>query len=240
VDAYLADWAARAWAAMAKLSVLAPADLATVNVAALDDLGVLAARYRAGAPQVLKTRATVPVTEALELRTFGSFTIHTTLDLQLLHRHWLVDWSRATVDPALGQNGHFSVSLSWPERAAILAADGTPLSPAAPPTSVVIGLEGTYIKNPTSLTTSLVAAGASASAVASAIAAATAAPTGFEPVFTVPWLRYEQLRPALYPIPGVFFRDNGGASSTTPPDLVGVVGTLGAITKAELKILGPP
>ncbi|MGD0083773.1 MAG: penicillin-binding transpeptidase domain-containing protein [Acidimicrobiales bacterium] len=239
VSTYLSDWSARDWAAMAKLCEDPPADFATVNAGAVADLGVVTARYSAGPLTTGRSRATVPVTESLKLRSFGPFTIHTKLALRLLRGHWRVEWSRATIDPALGTDGRFSVSLTWPERAAILASDGTPLSPESP-TGVVIGLEGAYIKNPTSLTASLVAAGAPVSAVASAIAAARTAPTAFEPVFTVPWSRYEQLRPTLYPVPGVFFQSVGGASSTTPADLVGVIGTLGAITKVDLKSLGAP
>jgi len=201
---------------------------------------VVAARYNAGPLTTHKSRATVAVTESLKLSTLGLFTIRTVLDLRLLRGYWRVDWSRATIDPALGTRGRFSVSLSWPRRSAILAANGRPLSPASPPTSVVIGLEGAYIKSPTSLTASLIAAGAPASAVASSIAATKAAPTTFEPVFTVPLSRYEQLRPTLYPIPGVFFQSVGGNSSSTPADLVGVIGTLGPITKTELKHLGTP
>ncbi|HXY42863.1 MAG TPA: penicillin-binding transpeptidase domain-containing protein, partial [Acidimicrobiales bacterium] len=133
-----------------------------------------------------------------------------------------------------------SLSLTWPKRAAVLAANGASISPSAPPASVVIGLEGTYIKRPGSVAASLVAAGARASVVASAVAAATASPTAFEPVFTVSWSRFEQLRPTLYPIPGVFFQAVGGGTSSTPPDLVGVVGTLDEITGSQLKRLGAP
>ena len=205
-------------------------------MAALD---TVASRFGSGTVNIDKSRATVPVTESLTLAALGPFTIHTTLDLHLLRGHWLIEWSRGTIDPALGTNGHFSVSLSWPARAAVLAADGAPISPSSP-ASVVVGLYGTYIKSPSSLSASLVAAGAPATAVATAIARAKASPRTFEPVFTVPWTRYEQLRPTLYPVAGVFFQGVGGPSSSTPVDLVGVVGTLGAITKAELKNLGAP
>jgi cell division protein FtsI/penicillin-binding protein 2 len=239
VTAFLSDWSAHDWAAMAKLSEDPPADLATVNADALADLGVVAASYRPGAETIDKNRATVPVTETLNLRTLGNLAIHTTLELRLLGGRWRTEWSRATVDPALGASGRFSVSLTWPERAAVLAADGTQLSPGSP-ANVVIGVEGTYVKDPASLAASLVAAGATPAAVASAITAAKSAPTTFEPVITVDWARYEQLRPTLYPVPGVFFQGVGGGSSSTPADLVGVIGTLGRITKAELKHLGAP
>jgi len=239
VSAFLSDWSTHDWAAMAKLCQDPPADLAALSAGALAALDTVASRLGSGTENIDKSRATVPVTESLTLAALGPFTIHTTLDLHLLRGHWLIEWSRGTIDPALGTNGHFSVSLSWPARAAVLAADGAPISPSSP-ASVVVGLYGTYIKSPSSLSASLVAAGAPATAVATAIARAKASPRTFEPVFTVPWTRYEQLRPTLYPVAGVFFQGVGGPSSSTPVDLVGVVGTLGAITKAELKNLGAP
>jgi hypothetical protein len=239
VSAFLSDWSARDWAAMAKLCEDPPADLAAVNAEAISALGVLSAHYASGTVSIDKSRASVPVTESLTLTAFGPFTIRTKLELHLLRGDWRIEWSRGTIDPALGAAGQFSVSLSWPARAPVLAADGTPISPS-PPGSVAIGLYGTYIKSPSALSASLVAAGAPAAAVAAAIAAAKLAPSTFESVFTVPWSRYEQLRPTLYPVPGVFFQGIGGGTSSTPADLVGVVGTLGAITRAELKSLGAP
>jgi hypothetical protein len=238
-SAYLADWSTHAWTAMAELSEDPPSDFATVDAGALEDLGVISAHYRAGPARINKLVATVPVTESLTLRTLGPFTIHTSLGLRLLRGHWRVVWTRATVDPALGKTGRFSVSLDWPTRAPILTADGTPLSPSTP-SNVVIGLEGTYLKDATTVAAALVAAGAPADAVTTAIATSKAAPTTFQPVFSVPWARYEQLRPTLYSIPGVFFQAMGGSSTSTPADLVGVIGTVGAITKAELKHLGAP
>ncbi|MGA3004031.1 MAG: hypothetical protein ABSE20_20135, partial [Acetobacteraceae bacterium] len=37
------------------------------------------------------------------------------------------------IDPALGATGRFSVSFTWPRRAAILAAAGTPIAPCEVP-----------------------------------------------------------------------------------------------------------
>ncbi|MGH9298945.1 MAG: penicillin-binding transpeptidase domain-containing protein [Acidimicrobiales bacterium] len=179
------------------------------------------------------------MTETFSPAGYSKLSLHSTVSLRLRRGHWKVQWTRATVYPALGTDGRFSVSHKWLPRAAILAADGTTLS-AGTPASVVVGIEGHYIKNLASLTSSLESEGATASEVTSAIAASKANATTFEPVFTVSWTRYEQIRPTLYPLPGVFFQGSGGASSTTPADLVSVVGTVGAITKSQLKALGAP
>ncbi len=239
LSAFLADWSKHSWSAMADLVKSPPAGFATANAAALRALGAVSESFRIANDQTTGARATASVTESLELHVLGSWTIHTTVQLSLLHDHWKVVWSPATMDPALGKSGHFAVRFTWPPRAPVLAADGTAISPSVP-TSVVIGLYGKYVKDVSSLTRALVAAGAPAGDVRSAIAAATADPDIFESVFSVSWVRYEQLRASLYPVPGVFFHAIGGVQSSTPAPLVGVVGSLGAITAPELKHLGPP
>jgi cell division protein FtsI/penicillin-binding protein 2 len=224
---------------MATLVAKPPADFSAVNAAVLPDLAATKVTYVLGPVKTTGARAKATVTATYQLPVVGPWVVKSTLHLALRGGVWKVLWSPATIDPVLGTDGHFVLKVEWPQRAAVLAADGTPISPSVP-TSVVIGLYGRYITNRTSLTRSLVAAGAPPSAVATSIGNALATPTVFVPVFTVTWPRYEQLRAALYPVPGVFFEARGGASTSTPAPLVGVVGTLGAITKAELHQLGPP
>ncbi len=237
-NAFVDAWSHRSWSTMAALVQDPPSDFASLNKAALRTLHVTAASYETGATSTKGARAVAPVTETLQLSALGPFLIHTTLRLALVHDRWRVLWSPSTIDPALGTTGHFSLRYRWPVRAPVLAANGTPISPASP-AAVVIGLYGSYIKNVSTLKRSLVAAGARPAAAAAAIAAAQAAPSTFEPVLTVGWSTYERLRPSLYPVPGVFFQAVGGGPGTPAP-LVGVVGTLGAITRQELKVLGPP
>jgi cell division protein FtsI/penicillin-binding protein 2 len=217
-----------------------PADFAATNEAVLTALGVASGSYTLGKVKTAGVHATAEVTESYTVPVLGPWAIETTLSLVLSHDHWRVLWSPATIDPALGAGDKLALQYSWPERAAVLASDGTSISPSLP-TSAVIGLEGDSFKgNTVSLAASLVAAGAPEAAVKSAIASAEDDPSAFVPVFTVDWGRYEQLRPTLYPIPGVFFEEQGGTGSSTPAPLVGVVGSLGAITAAQLKQYGTP
>jgi hypothetical protein len=238
--AFVAAWGQRDWTAMERLVKNPPADFAATNEGVLTTLGVASASYTLGPVTTAGARATAEVTESYTVPVLGPWAIETTLDLVLSHDQWRVLWSPATIDPALGAGDKLSLQYSWPARAAVLASDGTPISPSLP-TSVVIGLEGDSFKdNTVSLAASLVGAGAPAAAVRSAIASAENDPSGFIPVFTVDWGRYEQLLPTLNPIPGVFFQAQGGTGSTTPAPLVGVVGLLGAITAAQLKQYGAP
>ena len=128
--------------------------------------------------------------------------------------HWLVSWSPATIAPPLRAGDKLTVTTTWPARAAIEGAGGMPLTGQAQ--QVTIGVEGSLVKDATSLTSALVAAGATAQQAGTAITAAKAHPTFFEPVFTVPQARYEQLKPTLYPIPGTVFSRPRRAQAITP------------------------
>jgi len=138
----------------------------------------------------------------------------------------------------LGAGDRLSLQTTWPARAAILGADGTPLTSQGQ--VVTIGVEGALIKDAASLRSALVAAGAPADAASAAITAAKAHPTYFEPVFTVTRARYDQLKPTIYPIPGTVFQASTALSSVTPGLTAGIVGTVGPVTAQELSQLGAP
>ena len=156
----------------------------------------------------------------------------------LVQGKWLVKWSPATIAPQLPAGGQLSLQTTWPARAAILGADGTPLTSQGQ--VVTIGVEGARIKDAASLRSALVAAGAPAAAVSTALTAARTHPTYFEPVFTVTRARYEQLQPTIYPIPGTVFQSSTALSAVTPGLTAGVVGTVGPVTAQELSQLGAP
>jgi cell division protein FtsI/penicillin-binding protein 2 len=237
-NAYLAAWARQDWAAMRQLTSDPPADFTSVNQAAFRNLTVRQAGFAAGPMQTNNSAASAPITERLTLAGLGTITIKSTLHLVLAQSKWLVKWSPATIAPRLGSGDQLSLQTSWPARAAILGAHGTPLTSQGQ--VVTIGVEGARIKDAASLQSALVAAGAPVGTVSTAIAAAKAHPTFFEPVFTVTRSRYNQLEPTIYPIPGTVFQSSTALSAVTPGLTAGVVGTVGPVTAQELSQLGAP
>jgi cell division protein FtsI/penicillin-binding protein 2 len=105
---------------------------------------------------------------------------------------------------------------------------------------VIIGVEGIYVTDPTSLTAALTAAGASTQEINDALIGAKANPTYFEPVFTVTKARYLQLKATLYPIPGTVFQATSALAAITPGLAAHLVGSVGPITAQELHELGAP
>ena len=237
-NAYLTAWARQDWAAMRRLASDPPTDFTAVNQAAFRDLTVRQASFTAGTTRTSNSSASTPVTERLTLAGLGAITISSALHLVLTQGKWLVKWSPATIAPQLRAGDQLALQTTWPARAAVLGAHGTPLTSQGQ--VVTIGVEGARIKDAGSLRSALVAAGAPAAAVGTAIAAAMAHPTFFEPVFTVTRARYNQLEPAIYPIPGTVFQSRTALSAITPGLAAGVVGTVGPVTAQELGQLGAP
>jgi cell division protein FtsI/penicillin-binding protein 2 len=234
---YLADWARRDWSGMRSLVASPPADYAALNAAALTDLTVRQATYQAGPMQVSGNTAREPVSEHLQLTGIGAVTIKTVLRLVKGSSAWQIDWSPATIAPQLKHGDRLALQVTWAPRAQILGAGGAPLTTLAP--VVTVGLEGQRIKNAGAVRAVLIAAGAPPEAVTAALQGAKAEPTWFEPVYTVSWARYQQLKPTIYPIPGTVFQTLHERAPITA-GLGYVVGSAGPVTAQELQHLGPP
>ncbi len=234
---FLAAWAGRDWHAMRSLVADPPANFAAVNEAALTDLSVRRATYQAGQLHGSGDSATEPVAEHLALTGIGTITIKTVLRLTDANSGWLVKWSPATIAPQLEPGGSLSLQVNWPARAQILGADGAPLTTQAP--MVIVGVEGSLIKDARAVQQVLLAAGAPAAALATALNGAKAEPTWFEPVYTITQARYQQLEPTIYPIPGTVFQTTSARTPITP-GLADVVGSVGPVTAQQLQELGPP
>jgi hypothetical protein len=237
-SAYLTAWAGQNWAAMQQLVSSPPADFAAVNRAAFTDLSIHRASFTAGTLSQSGSTASEPFTERLALTGLGTVSISSVLHLVQVQGKWLVQWSPATIAPALRQGDQLSLRTTWPARAPILGAGGVPLTTQGQ--VVTIGVEGLRIKDAAAVQAALVAAGATAAQASGAIAAAKLHPTYFEPVFTVSRARYNQLEPTIYPIPGTVFQAGTALSAVTPGLTAGIVGTVGPITAQELSQLGAP
>ncbi len=236
-NSYLADWARHDWSGMRALVARPPADFTAVNAAALSDLTVTKASYAGGQLTQSGSSAREPVTQHLKLAGIGTATVRSELRLTDTAQGWRVAWSPATIAPALGPGDQLALQENWAPRAQILGAGGAPLTMQAQ--MVIIGVEGQRIQSQSAVQAALLAAGAPQQAVTTALAGAKAHPTWFEPVFTVPMARYQQLEPTIYPVPGTVFQTIGQREPITP-GLGTLVGSVGPITAQELQTLGAP
>ena len=238
VQAYLGDWARADWTAMLALIDKPPANFATTSAAALTALDVKSADYEPGRLVTDGSTASVPVAEHLRLAGIGVITLETVLRLRERSSRWLVEWSPATIEPALRAGRQLLLQITWPARAPILGAEGVPLT--AESQMVVIGVEGSYVKDQASLIAALVQSGATLDETTRALALAKVHPSYFEPVFQVTRPRYEQLKARLYPLPGTVFDATTARTAITTGLEAHVVGSVGPITAQELQALGAP
>lgn len=235
---YLADWTARNWPAMRALVAAPPADFTSLNAAVLSDLGANKASYQAGRLTVTGSTAREPVTAEIAIPGVGPVRIRSTLRLTHTAGAWKVAWSPATIAPALRHPGdHLALAVTWPPRAQILGGGGTSLTTQA--AMVTVGIEGQRIKRESVVRAALATAGATKQAIDAALTGAKRQPTWFEPVVTVSLARYEQLKPAIYPVPGTVFQTIHERAVVTP-GLGYLVGSVGPVTAQQLQELGAP
>src|SRR5215468_12262088 len=125
-SAFLAAWSHQDWAAMRRLTASPPADFTAVNRAAFASLGVTGAAFTPGPLRQAGDTAQQAVTEHLTLGKLGQIKIKTTIDLVNRGGRWLLRWSPSTITPQLGVGDKLELRTSWPVRAFILGAGGTP------------------------------------------------------------------------------------------------------------------
>jgi cell division protein FtsI/penicillin-binding protein 2 len=244
LDAYLRAWQSRDYAAMAKLVSRPPAGFSSVNASLFTGLGTTSVRLTAGRLTRHGKQASAPVTEHFTFAGIGSWDPVTTVHLVQGKKRWLVSWTPATVDPNLQHPGDKVVlSRHWPARAAITGTGASSLVSTRP--RVTVGVVGSRIKDAHAVGADLIAAGAPASAVSQALALARAHPSQFEPVFTISFARFEQLKRQagtsnVYDVAGTQFESASTSAAITPQLAAHLVGTIGPITAEELKALGSP
>lgn len=204
-------------------------------------LGAASVQRVAGKVTVHGSTATAPVTSTYGLDGVGPWRETTRITLGRHSGDWQVEWSPSLVAPGLQPGQRLAFLARWAPRADVLGAGGTPLTAQQP--EVVVGVEGSRVKNPAALTSLLQSSGAPAPAVASALAAAAAHPTFFERVFELTQAQYQALggnSGPLHQAAGTVFQQVNARSAVTPGLAAHLVGTVGPITADELKKLGPP
>ena len=120
-------------AAMKKLTVEPATDLDAKVASFRDGLHITSLRASPRTPFVLGTSATVALDIAADLEGLGTWIYTGKIELVLppdadTPADWRVRWSRQDLHPALTGARRLGVSRSFAPRAALLAADGTPLT----------------------------------------------------------------------------------------------------------------
>lgn len=235
-EAFLEGWRAGA---------LDPALLRDPAAAApADELLSAAAQELGGAPQLaLGTVATVEESTTAQVTVTwplpsGAWTYDTSLPLVLGEGEagWQVPWSAAVLHPQLGQGQTLDLRSTPPERASILAADGSPLFARRP--VVTVGIEPQRVTDLEQTLAVLVdTLQVEADPLRERVQAA--APDQFVEVVTLRREEYDPLRATLQPVPGTVFREEERILAPSRTFARALLGRVGPPTEEVLAEAGP-
>jgi cell division protein FtsI/penicillin-binding protein 2 len=237
--AYLEAWGRGDWAAMQAQVAAPPADFAQRHTAMTEALRVTQASFAPGPAAVSDGRAEVPFQARLRLRALGEWAYAGLLRLVRRDDRWRVDWSPATLHPELTPDLRLQRTRTWPERAPILAADGSEL--ARPGAVVTVSIVGERVKDPAEVADALVEhVEVPRAAARRALADAERRPNQAVPVATLPEVDYQAVRDAIHPVPGLSFQEGVGREYDGPASARILLGSVGPVTADDLKELGAP
>jgi cell division protein FtsI/penicillin-binding protein 2 len=237
--AYLEAWGRKDWAAMQAQVAAPPADFAKRHTDMVEDLRVTEASFTPGPATVTDDRAELPFQARLRLRALGEWPYEGKLRLVRRDGRWLVDWSPATLHPDMADGLAFQRTRTWPERAPILAADGSELARPGPVVTIVI--VGERVKDPAEVTDALETHAEVPREVARrALADAERRPSQAVPVVTMAEADYQAVRDQIHPVPGLSFETGVGREYDGPASARMLLGSLGPVTADDLKELGAP
>src|SRR5215218_5064149 len=237
--AYLAAWGRGDWAAMQAQVAAPPADFAKQHTDMVERLRVAEASFAPGSATVTDDRAEVPFQARLRLRALGAWRYDGVLKLVRRDDRWRVDWTPATLHPDLAAGLRFQRTRTWPDRAPILAADGTEL--AGPGPVVTVNIVGEGVKDKAQVVDALVEHAEVPREVARrALADAERRPNQLVPVVTMPRSDYDLVRDDIHPVPGLRFQDGVGREYNGPASPRMLLGSVGPVTADDLKRLGAP
>jgi cell division protein FtsI/penicillin-binding protein 2 len=237
--AYLEAWGRRDWAAMQAQVAAPPADFAKQHATMMESLRVSQAGFAPGTATVTDDRAEVPFQASLRLRALGEWSYEGRLRLVRRDDRWRVDWSPATLHPDMAAGLRFQRTRTWPDRAPILAADGSQL--AGPGPVVTVSVVGERVKDPAAVADALAThLDVPRAQARQALADAGRHPDQAVPVVTVPETDYQAVRAAIYPVPGLSFEAGTGREYNGPASARVLLGSVGPVTADDLKALGAP
>lgn len=238
-DDYLDAWAEGDWAAMKALAVDPPAAMIATHRAMMTDLDVGDATFERGPTAQASPGRTVEFRADLDLRGLGRFSYTGSLHLVPRGDGWAVAWTPAAVHPKLSSGERFVVERKFAARGAILGAGGVPLNQDAP--GVTIGLHPERVTDMAAVTKALESElQVSPKETLRLLAQPWVRPDTFVPIVTVSRARYEEVKPVIYPLPGVEFQETTQRGSGSPGLVAHVTGTTGPATAEQLERLGAP
>ncbi|MDQ4149140.1 MAG: penicillin-binding transpeptidase domain-containing protein [Actinomycetota bacterium] len=236
--AYLRAWEGNDYRRMGSLLADPSSDLPRVYEEAFKELRIARRSFRLRETGSESDGTVAPFDAAFELEGFGNFGYRGQLQLVEREGRWLVSWSPSAIHPKMPSGGRFDLTKTWPARGKILAADGQAF--AQTQRTVLIGIQRSRIRDRNEVIQALVANLGSDPARINSLLGRQGRQDEFIPVEEVSAERYEQLKPAIYPVPGLVFQNKQGRLPPAAGFAEHVTGRIGLATKEMLERLGDP
>ncbi|MDC0712351.1 penicillin-binding transpeptidase domain-containing protein [Stigmatella sp. ncwal1] len=237
-QAYLHTWAAGDFAALRSRVTEPPASFEAQHQRFQGELRILSSRFELGRIERQEESAEASFRAIHLLQGLGEWEVDGTLRLVRRQGRWWVRWTPAVLHPEARDGSRFSRTRTRPERAALLDGRGQPLTHEGE--VITIGVEPRRIQNLTAVSSALQSKlGVDPVRIQKALSAPGVAPERFLPLIDVRPERYQQVRPALAPVPGIFFRRKNARLSPAEGFAAHALGRVGEVTAELLPQLGP-
>ena len=238
--AYLDAWARNDLAAQRSLLVGAPPDFNAEHGRWRQNLGVVASRFeRLRVESSTESSAVVSFRGVHTLRGLGDWEVDAQLRFERREGRWRLRWTPAVLHPEARVGDSFARQRSWGPRAALLDARGEPLTGVGEVIS--IGVEPRKVTDRGALLEALRAQlDLDPARVEALLKAPNVKPDAFLAVIDVRPERYRQVRPALAPVPGIFFRKKMARLTPAEGFAAHTLGRVGEVTAEALEALGFP
>lgn len=236
---FLAAWSGSDWEALRNLVGDPHEGVDDVLAGWQADLDVASVAFQTDAAEIAGGVATVPLHVSVEVGGAGMWTYESQLRLLQGADGWRVDWSAETLHPDLSSGDALDLDRVWSERGRIMDKDDRDL--VVPVPGIVVGLVPERVVSRADIAAAFESTlGLEPSVVDDVLDRPGVQPDWFLPVATLAREENVQVRPALYPIPGVAFRLIETRSPIDSRSLATLVGTVGEITAEQLAELGAP
>ncbi|MGQ0679747.1 MAG: penicillin-binding transpeptidase domain-containing protein [Actinomycetota bacterium] len=237
---YLSAWAKADYDAMAGELFREVKDLRAVHEQIWETLGATDLTLEPGEVEQDGPIARASFALTWRLRGAGEWSYEGAVELEEREGRWLVVWSPAVIHPELAGGGtELRRTRTWPPRGKILAGDGKPITEQRP--VVVVGIEPRRVADRETMIQALVDnLGVDPARIVADLEQPDLRPDWFLPVVELPAERYEQVKPAIHPVPGLVFQERSTRLPPSPDFARHVLGTMGPVTAELLEQLGEP
>lgn len=236
---YLAAWEDGNYEAMQQMALSTPARFAEIYQALPGDMEATGYTFDLGEVVTEGELATAEFEAVWTLEELGEFRYEAILDLERRDGEWLVVWSPESIHPDFSVESSFQRQRIWPQRGQILGFDGNPITEQR--RMVVVGIEPRRIRDRAAMVQALVDnLQVDPAEVNAALDQPGLREDWFLPVAEITAERYEEVKPVIYPVPGLVFQNRQQRLPPTPDFARHVIGTVGEVTAEGLENLGRP